>query len=630
MRTARPAGLSAELEAAVTALRHRGPNDQGTWEQDPMAGLGQTRLSVLDLSSNGHQPMVSEDGQLIMAFNGEVYNFAALRTELEALGHRFRGTGDSEVVLAALRAWGVGAVERFIGMFAIALWDRQAQRLLLLRDRLGVKPLYFGWDGSTFCFASELKALRAFSHWTPQLDKAALAECFQFGYINAPRSIYAGIAKLEPGHWLEIGMDGAPRIERYWSVLDALATPLQGTEEELTAQLETLLIDACKLRMVADVPVGVFLSGGIDSSLVTALLQRHAGTPIHTFTIGFSEAAVDESHHARRVAEHLGTQHTAWVMQPEQALALLPSWGQLFDEPIFDPSGLPTYLVTKMAGQQVTVVLSADGGDEAFSGYAIYETMVAKWRQRAAMPAALLSLLQAVLPRLPIEAADRGVGHLPLPPRWRAALRKHLITRARMLRDVVCAPSLGAAFEAMYSLWPVRDLRRLLGEVRSVREPADVYPGTPVDQMGLWDLHNYLPGDVLAKVDRASMALGMEGREPLLDHRILEFAFRLPVALRRGALGGKHILRRILYKYVPQALIDRPKQGFTIPLGQWLRHDLASMLDHHLAPDAIAAQGIFNPDEVAATLAAFRAGDERQVQRVWSLLAFQLWRERWL
>ena len=629
-RSGRVAGLADDLDAAVGALRHRGPNDQGCWRGDAGVGIGQTRLAILDLSPNGHQPMVSEDGQVVMSYNGEVYNFAAIRAELEPLGHHFRGTGDSEVILAAFRQWGMAAVDRFIGMFAIALWDSRARRLHLLRDRLGVKPLYYGWDGQVLCFASELKALRAFGHWTPAIDRDALGEYFQFGYINAPRSIYQGISKLPPGHWLELGADGPPRLQRYWSVLDAARQPLTGSEEELTAQLEALLVDAFQLRMVADVPVGVFLSGGIDSSLVAALLQKSAAQPIHTFTIGFEEERVDESPYARRVAEHLGTVHTSAILQTDEAKRILPMWGQLYDEPFFDSSGVPTYLVSRMAGEQVTVVLSADGGDEAFGGYGIYDYMLAKWDQRQRWPAFWLRLQQAVLPRLPIDGVDRLVTALPLPAGLRRRLRGALIEPAIQLRDVLCAPSLGEAYDAKFSVWPKAKVARLLGRYTRVRDTADVYPGTPADQLGLWDLHHYLPGDVLAKVDRATMAVSIEGREPLLDHRIIEFAFRLPLALRRGPLGNKHMLRKILYKYVPRELIERPKKGFAVPLLEWLRGDLAGLLALHLDPAAVRAQGILDADQVDATVRAFRAGDDRLVHQVWTLLAFQMWREQWL
>jgi len=626
-RSGRHPGLATDLEAAVRALRHRGPNDEGTWQLDPGVGLGHTRLSILDLSSNGHQPMVSEDGQVVMSYNGEVYNFAEIRATLAQLGHHFRGTGDSEVVLAAFREWGMAAIERLIGMFAIALWDRKTKRLSLVRDRLGVKPLYYGWDGEVLWFGSELKALRAFSHWKVELDRQALSEYFQFGYINAPRSIYARVHKLQPGHLLSWDAGAEPVVQCYWSITEAIKTPLHGSEAQLTAQLEALLIDAFKLRLVSDVPVGVFLSGGIDSSLVTALLQRHTDTPIHTFTIGFTDEGSDESGYARRVAEHLGTIHTERVMHANDARELLPVWGRLFDEPFCDSSGLPTYLVSRLASEHVKVVLSADGGDESFSGYVDYDSMIERWRRREALPGRLVDGLRWLLEGLPLEALDRAAGHVP------GSLRRglHYLTGgAIQVRDVYCAPTLGEAYTLTVSVWRPRELAALLGAPATARPTADAFGGQISDKLSLWDLHNYLPGDILAKVDRATMAASIEGREPLLDHRVVEFALRLPVSMRRGSLGPKHVLKSILYRYMPRELIDRPKHGFAVPLRDWLRNDFAPLVDTHLSEETVRRQGILNPNVVTSTVTAFRNGDDRMLNRVWSLLAFQMWREQWL
>ena len=631
-RSGRHASLTTELDLAVAALRHRGPNDQGTWlEEHARAGLGQTRLSVLDLSSNGHQPMISADGQLIMAFNGEVYNFAAIRAELEPLGHHFRGTGDSEVILAALQQWGMAAVDRFIGMFAIALWDRRAQRLVLLRDRLGVKPLYFGWDGEVLCFGSELKALRRFSHWSPEIDRDALAEYFQFGYIDAPRSIYRGVSKLMPGHWLELGPQGEPVLHRYWSVLDALATPLQGSDDELLAQLEDLLKNAFQLRMVSDVPLGVFLSGGVDSSLVTALLQRsQPERPLHTYTIGFDEPQFDESQHAARVAAHCGTRHTSYTLNPDSAKAVVAQWAEFYDEPFFDSSGIPTYLVTQLAARDVTVVLSADGGDELFSGYNSYTGMLDKMARRARWPVALRRVFGRLLRGLPLTQADRWLDWLPLPQGARVALRQRLLLPAQRLRRGLNTPGAAGLYEQAVTIWQPEQIARLTGSYRPVRDSLDDYPGSLVDKMSLWDLHHYLPGDILAKVDRATMRESIEGREPLLDHRVVEFALRLPEHLRRGSLGSKHALREILYRYVPRTMIERPKKGFSIPLADWLRGDLGHLIDTHLAPATVARQGVLDGDMVAEAVLRFRQGDDNYTQFVWSLLAFQMWYQKWV
>jgi asparagine synthase (glutamine-hydrolysing) len=352
----------AALQHAVRALHHRGPDAGGVW-LDEGVGLGHRRLSILDLSEQGRQPRVSPSGRYVMVYNGEVYNFRDVRRQLESAGHSFTSSGDTELVLAAIEAWGVeAAVRRFIGMFAIAVWDKVERRLLLIRDRLGVKPLYFGWDGTSLWFGSELKALRAYRHWQPEIDRSALADYFHYGYINAPRSIYRNVFKLEPGHWLEL-KDGIPVIRRYWSVLDALQEPLKGTEDQLAEQLEALMTDAFRLRMVSDVPVGMFLSGGLDSSVVTALLQKHFGN-IRTFTIGFADDRFNEASHAQRVADHLGTDHTARMLESAEAKNILVRWADLYDEPFADSSGIPTYLVSKLAGERVKVVLSADGGDE--------------------------------------------------------------------------------------------------------------------------------------------------------------------------------------------------------------------------------------------------------------------------
>ncbi len=623
--------LGSDIAGATRALIHRGPDDEGIWLGEGV-GLGHRRLSILDLSHGSHQPMLSPDCRHVIAYNGEVYNFRELRKDLEAEGHRFRTEGDTEVVLAALAAWGVEvAVRRFIGMFAIALWDKAERRLVLVRDRLGVKPLYYGWDGRNLCFGSELKALRAYRHWQPEIDQAALAEYFQFGYINAPRSIYRNVFKLPPGHWLELRQGRTPAVRRYWTVLDALATPLRESEDELAEQLEALMVDAFRLRMVADVPVGMFLSGGIDSSMVTALLQKHHGN-VHTFTIGFKEDKYDESRHARRVAEYLGTNHTERILETEEAKRILPQWGDLYDEPFADSSGIPTYLVSKVAGEQVKVVLSADGGDELFSGYSNYANVLLLQSVRERIPSAIRRVLSPILRHLPLDAVDLFLLASPLPIEMKDAFRHKLVRRARRARDnYLVSGTPGLLYEACTSpYWHGETLHHLVGGAPGHgRELSDDYPGMFAEQMCLWDLHNYLPGDILAKVDRATMAASIEGREPLLDHRLVEFAFRLPLNLRRGALGPKHLLRKLLYKHVPQEMVDRPKMGFGIPLLKWMRADLNHLLGDYLDPQSIRSQGLFDPTVVSRSVRAFQAGDGEVVNRLWSLLAFQMWHRRW-
>jgi asparagine synthase (glutamine-hydrolysing) len=610
----------ADLGASVDALRNRGPDDGGVWVRPgARVALGHTRLSILDLSPLGHQPMRSPDGALTMVFNGEVYNFAAVRAELEALGHRFRSSGDSEVVLAALGEWGTAAIDRFIGMFAIALWNERERRLLLIRDRLGVKPLYYAWDGTSLWFGSELKALRAFSMWKPEVDRDALGEYLQYGYISAPRSIYRDVRKLPPGHWLELGEVGEPAVRRYWAAVEGDET-LAGSEEELGERLQSLLIEACRYRMVSDVPVGVFLSGGLDSSLVTALLQAYGGGEVRTFTIGFDDERYDESRHAKKVAAHLGTRHCEQIVSPRDMAEVLPQWGELFDEPFGDQSGVPTYLVSRMARRDVKVALSADGGDELFSGYSHYGVVLEREKSLAKIP----SIVRHAIAKLPVGALRAIGGH---------RMRRSLIERVEKLHVLFPALDWPTMYDLAMSFWTPWEIERLLGAKLEARTRVDATGGF-LDQMTRCDLRHYLPDDILVKVDRTTMATGLEGREPLLDHRLVEFALRLPLALRRGALGTKHLLRRILYRHVPRSLIDRPKQGFAIPLSKWLRGDLSWLIDEYLAPERVRASGLLDPREAASAVKNFREGgpanDRLDVQKLWLLVAFEMWRERWL
>lgn len=621
--------LAAALPMVLQTIEHRGPDDSGVWTR-PGVGLGHRRLSILDLSAHGHQPMVRADGRFAMVFNGEVYNYRAIRADLEKTGLNFVGSGDSEVVLAALATWGLDAVKRFIGMFAIALWDNEKRTLTLIRDRLGVKPLYFGWDGKTLWFGSELKALCAFPHWKPEIDRTALADYFQFGYITAPLSIYQKVRKVQPGHMVTLGSEGVPSELRYWSVLDVLAQPLTGTEDALTNELEALLAEAFSLRMVSDVPVGVFLSGGVDSSLLAALLQKNrTDDPIHTFTIGFNEAHADESVHAKRVAAHLGTRHTERILDTDEAKRILPDWAKLYDEPFADSSGIPTYLVSRMAGEQVKVVLSADGGDELFSGYRSYDSVLRAWNRRERIPAPIRATAAAILKHAPMRTIDTLLDALPLPASAYRAVKEKTTWKARCILDWADEAAPGGYFENASSFFQPDEIAELLGDYQAVRVRSDSYPGSVAEQLCLWDLHYYLPGDILTKVDRATMAVSIEGREPLIDHRVVEFAFRLPLAMRRGPLGPKHILKRLLYRHVPREIVDRPKQGFAIPLGEWLKNDLHHLVDEYLEPGRIRREGVLNAASVSRVVRGFKRGHDKLTNQVWALLAFQMWHEAW-
>jgi asparagine synthase (glutamine-hydrolysing) len=632
-RDREPDAWLRDLPGAVRSLRQRGPDDSGTWVRTGGGvAFGHTRLSILDLSALGRQPMVSDDGDLVMVFNGEIYNFAEIRSELEKRGHHFRSSGDSEVVLAALRHWGIAAVDRFIGMFAIALWRESERRLWLIRDRLGVKPLYYAWDGRVLWFGSELKALRAFHAWRAEIDRGALGEYFQFGYVSAPRSIYRQVCKLSPGHWLELGDTGEPVARCYWSTLDP-REPLTGSESELEEQLEAMFIDAFRYRMVADVPVGVFLSGGLDSSLVTAILARHSGQTVHTFTVGFTDRDFDESGWARQVADHLGTRHTEHILAPAEMVGILTRWADLFDEPFGDSSGVPTFLVSRIARESVKVALSADGGDELFSGYQHYDVMLARERMLARIPRPARNALSQALQLLPARSLQGLVDRLPAPASLRHAARRAVVDRLEKLRVVLPEADPAILYDLGMSMWTPAESAQLLGALAPPRPALNDHPRSFADHMSFCDLRHFLPDDILTKVDRTTMAVGLEGREPLLDHRLVEFALRLPLSLRRGSLGTKHLLRRVLYRYVPRAILDRPKQGFGIPMSRWLRGELSPLLDTYLAPGRVRAAGILDPKVVERALSNFRDGGPRRdrldVQKVWLLLAFEMWREKW-
>jgi len=612
------------LNGAVAALHHRGPDDRGVWSNNAGVGLGHSRLSILDLSEHGHQPMKSHDGRFIMVFNGEVYNFREIRKELVEKGHQFESDGDSEVVLASFQQWGKECVHHFIGMFAFAVWDIQEQKLLLCRDRVGVKPLYYGWNGRVFWFGSEVKALLSFKHWEPSINMQALGEFFQFGDISAPRSIFDNVSKLQPGHWLEIdrSLEG-PVTSKYWSVLDVLSSlgAHKKSEEELVDELEELLISAFKYRMVSDVPVGVFLSGGIDSSIVAAILQKHSIQQIHTFTIGFEDKACDESGWARKVADHIGSKHTEYKLGLDKAKEIIPRLPQLYDEPFADSSGIPTFMVSSLAAKDVKVVLSADGGDELFGGYNSYKLVPQRLKQISRRPYWVRALVGKGLSMIPMPILAKGLnaisfGEANLPSR----LLRKCIKLETLLPDVTPAD----VFRVTQTHWMPKEIDQLFGShYINPRVDIDHFPGCFEEQMTLWDFHHYLPDDIMVKVDRATMGASIEGREPLLDHRLIEFAFRLPLKYRIGKLGQKHLLRKVLYKYVPRELIDRPKMGFGIPINQWMRANDASLASSLLQPDSSVCR-LLNRNVVEQEVSLLKKSGVNET-RVWQLLMLEKW-----
>ncbi len=616
------------------ALALRGPDDRGVWS-DPAAGiaLAHRRLSIVDLSPLGHQPMVSSCGRWVIAFNGEIYNFSELRAELEQAGRSFRGQSDTEVIVEGCALWGVAeTVRRLWGMFAIALWDRKERRLHLVRDRLGIKPLYWGVFGDLVLFGSELKALAAHPGWERRIDRDALAAYLRFAYVPAPRSIWRDVFKLEPGTILTIGADGGRNTDIYWSAADVARAgigartdwPLSDTEA--TDRLEDLLGDAVNRHMVSDVPLGAFLSGGIDSSTVVALMQKHSRRPVRTFSIGFNEAGYDEAAHAAAIARHIGTDHTELYVEPAHALEIVPRLAEWYDEPFADSSQIPTFLVSEMTRAKVTVALSGDGGDELFAGYNRYRLARSLGRVLSALPAPLGRVAAGGLTAMPVAAWDRLFGLVPgrlRPPQPGDKVHK----LAGLLTETP-----DTVYRRLVSQWNEPE-KLAIGGTEPIGPLTD--PGLrrdfpdPLDRMQLLDTLTYLPDDILTKVDRASMAVSLEARVPLLDHRVVAFAWSLPHRMKMRDGESKWLLRRVLYRHVPKSLLDRPKMGFGIPIGSWLRGPLRDWAEDLLDETAMRADGLLDPAPIRARWAEHLSGRRNWQYPLWTVLMLQAWRRRW-
>jgi len=615
-------------------LLHRGPDDGGSWVDGSVGiALGHRRLAIVDLSPEGRQPMVSADGRYVIVFNGEVYNFLGLRHELELLGHCFQGHSDTEVMLASLSQWGLdAALQRFNGMFAFALWDRQRQILHLARDRFGEKPVYYGWMGPTLLFGSELKALQAHPNFQAEINRDALALFLRFNYVPAPYSIYQGIYKLPPGTVLAWnGLDTHPAPVPYWSAKEAaelgIAEPFIGSEPEAVAELEELLRDAVKLRMVADVPLGAFLSGGVDSSTVVALMQAQASQSMKTFSIGFHEDAYNEAQQAKAVAQHLGTDHSELYVTSEEALAVIPKLPTLYDEPFSDPSQIPTFLVSQLARQHVTVSLSGDGGDELFAGYNRHLWGHSIWQNIGWMPTTLRQIAALALTSLSPQTWDNFF------TTFSALLQAKFKQRTpgnklHKLAEILAVPNPEAMYTKLVSHWKepealVVGSSELLTSL-SDRQCWAQLPNFTQCMMYL-DTVTYLPNDVLTKVDRASMGVSLEARVPLLDHRVMEFAWRVPLSMKIRNGQGKWLLRQVLYKYVPQDLIERPKMGFSIPIDRWLRGSLRDWAETLLEEARLQEEGFFNPRPIRQKWAEHLSGRHNWQYYLWDVLMFQAW-----
>jgi asparagine synthase (glutamine-hydrolysing) len=611
------------LVAMRETLVHRGPDDKGEeliHAPEALVGLGFRRLSIIDLTPAGHQPMHNpEDGNCIV-FNGEIYNYREIKQELTSLGHTFISQSDTEVILKSYQQWGKSCVTRFTGMFAIALFDKKNNKLILIRDRAGVKPLYYYRAGKHLLFGSELKSFHPYPAFEKSIDTNALSLYFQFGYIPAPYSIFRDTCKLSPGHLLELDLaTGAHSIEKYWDATDCYNQErLQLSFEEAMDETERLMSSAFQYRMVADVPVGVFLSGGYDSTAVAALLQKNATQKIKTFTIGFREEKYDEAPHARAVANHLGTDHHELYCTIRDAIDIIPQLPSIYDEPFGDSSAVPTTLVSRLARKQVTVALSADGGDELFAGYPRHKKVAGYLETLSKVPDMFLPASKALLGP------------------FRVSNDLSRTNRIEKLYQVFARPDDISRFKTINQTFTSREARSLFAV------PTEELP-TAFDQDGLYNSHNdalskvlateyktYLVDDILQKVDRATMSASLEGRDPFLDHRLLEFVARLPGSFKLHNGSGKYILKQIVHRHVPETLMNRPKMGFGIPVEQWCKNELKEFVLDFLSDDSLQRVRVLNKQQAINIRDAYFAGKLENFERFWFLLVFVMWHRKWM
>lgn len=634
-----------DLKRMGRTLHHRGPDDEGYFlvntlnssagfeQSEGDVGLAQQRLSIIDLSPLGHQPMPNQEKTIWVNYNGEIYNFQEIRKELVAKGYRFRSHSDTEVIVYAFQEWGIKCIERFIGMFAISIWDSRERKLYLARDRLGIKPLYYYCKDGNFAFASELKAIMEYPYFEKEIDPESLYYYLLFQYVPAPRAIFKNTYKLLPGHYLVISKDGSFEEHTYWDAVERFQllskTDHNIDEEETLRGLEELLISSVRYRLISDVPLGMLLSGGIDSSLVAAIMQSINPEPIKTFTIGFRENEFDEAPYAREIAKHLGTDHHELYVTPKEAQTVIPKLPLFYDEPFADSSAIPTYLVSKLAREHVKVALSGDGGDELFGGYNRYEWMN-KLARYDLIPYWLRQGVSWSLRLLP-EGGIEWAYQLAKPFLPEAFQPIRLKGKKERIASLLKYRQLVELYPMVVGLWQQPELAELLGEEHDLSGLTlhDVYCTLDgeniVTRLMLADLKTYLVDDILTKVDRASMAVSLEDRVPILDHRIVEFTFGLP----RRYKYKKYLLKKLLAKYIPPKLYERPKHGFGVPFADWLRGDLRYLVEEYLNPKRLQREGFFNVNAVKRTTEEYMSGRRDHWHRLWALIAFEIWYEHY-
>jgi len=623
------------LPEAVSSLSHRGPDDSGLFfDEKAGVGLGHRRLSILDLSRAGRQPMTTEDGKVVIVYNGEIYNFRQIRKTLNSLGHSFHTGTDTETILKAYHQWGVDCLKRFVGMFAFALWDSRRRCLFLARDCLGIKPLYYYFSAGTLLFASELKAIMAFKNFPKDLDSDSIPLFLHYQYVPSPRTIFRNTHKLLPGHYAVFdGQNLNCRI--YWRHPERsdIGAESEMPETDRLEQLDYLLTRAVSDRLVSDVPLGALLSGGIDSSMVVALMQKVNTSPVRTFSIGFKESGYNEAPWAARVAKHLGTNHTEFYVTPKEAMEVIPRLPEIYDEPFADSSAIPTFLVSQLARSKVTVALSGDGGDEQFAGYVRYWTTRAMASGFQRFPVFVKRPLSAILKSIPVNWIERVYFSLRLflPQRYKVANFQDKWQKMISLLSHTCISDL---YRMTICLWSEEELSALVEKGLSTCQFEEIFRDTEclplLSRLMRVDQGTYLPDAMLTKVDRASMANSLEIRVPLLDHRVVEYTSQLPETVKYRNGTGKYILKQLLARYVPRKLFNRPKMGFAVPIDHWLRTDLKPLLLDYLSPIRLRREGLLNYALVEKKIGEHLSGKVNHQYRLWSLLMWEMWRERWL